>query len=62
MKILMNFNNKQAIRPTNLIGTKTISAPSVSTATLGGRGVNLSSPMIGRVYAPKAGGGCGCGK
>ena len=56
----MNFNNKQVIRPA--ITTKTISAPSVSTATLGGRGVNLSSPMIGRVYAPKAGGGCGCGK
>ena len=60
MRLLMNFNNKQVIRPA--IATKSISAPSVSTATLGGRGVNLSSPMIGRVYAPKAGGGCGCGK
>jgi len=60
MKLMMNFNNKQMARPA--LATKTISAPSIPTGTLGGRSVNLSSPMIGRVYAPKAGGGCGCGK
>jgi hypothetical protein len=60
MKLMMNFNNKQMSRPA--LATKTISNSSIPTGTLGGRSVNLSSPMIGRVYAPKAGGGCGCGK